>query len=208
MDLMFCEMYFIQYFCTMEFNGKLIVFSGPSGSGKTSIVKALLSKYPDLFGFSISATTRPKRENEIDGKDYYFISKDEFKRKIENNEFIEWEEVYEGLFYGTLKSEITRLHEQKKHVLFDIDVEGGLNIKKLYGEKALTIFVMPPSIEDLENRLKQRKTESEESLKKRIGKAKQEIEKAKFFDVVIVNQNLESAVNEVEDKVLKFLNIK
>ena len=190
----------------MEFNGKLIVFSGPSGSGKTSIVKALLNDYPHLFGFSISATTRAKRESEVEGRDYYFISPEEFKKKIEQGEFIEWEEVYENMFYGTLKSEIRRLHQQNKHVLFDIDVEGGLNIKKIYGDKVLTIFVMPPSIEDLKNRLQKRKTESEESLQKRINKAQQEIEKSKYFDVIIVNDDLNAAIEKTKTVVMQFLN--
>lgn len=189
----------------MEFNGKLIVFSGPSGSGKTSIVRALLEKYSDFLGFSVSATTRAKRENEVDGKDYYFITKEKFLEKIKNNEFIEWEEVYDGLYYGTLKSEINRLNQLKKHVLFDIDVEGGLNIKKLYSDKTLTIFVMPPSIEDLKNRLQLRKTESEESFEKRISKAQQEIEKSKLFDEVIVNDDLETAIKKAESVLLEFI---
>ncbi|GAB4201122.1 MAG: guanylate kinase [Bacteroidia bacterium] len=189
----------------MEFNGKLIVFSGPSGSGKTTIVKSLLNKYPHLFGFSVSATTRPKRDGETHGKDYYFISKEEFQNKIDNNEFIEWEQVYEGLYYGTLKSEIERLHQLKKHVLFDIDVEGGLNIKKLYPNKTLTIFVMPPDIEELKKRLKARQTENEESFNKRVNKATREIEKSKFFDIIIINDNLESAIQQAEQQILDFL---
>ncbi len=191
----------------MGFNGKLIVFSGPSGSGKTSVVKKLLEKYPDLFGFSISATTRPKRENEVDGKDYYFITKKEFERKIQNGEFIEWEEVYDGLYYGTLKSEVERLHRLNKHVLFDIDVEGGLNIKKIFGNKVLTIFVMPPSLEDLKQRLELRKSESEESLMKRIGKANAEIQKSGEFDVIIENDNLEKAVQKAEYLILEFIQL-
>lgn len=189
----------------MEFNGKLIVFSGPSGSGKTTIVKALLNQYPNLFGFSVSATTRPKREGETHGKDYYFISKEEFQNKIDNKEFIEWEQVYEGLYYGTLKSEIERLHQLKKHVLFDIDVEGGLNIKKLYPNKTLTIFVMPPDIEELKKRLKARQTENEESFNKRVNKATREIEKSKFFDIIIINDNLESAIQQAKQQILDFL---
>lgn len=189
----------------MEFQGKLIVFSGPSGSGKTSIVKALLKDYPQTFGFSISATTRPKRKGEKDGKDYYFISLNEFKRKIQEKAFIEWEEVYEGLFYGTLKSEVERLHQLHKHVLFDIDVEGGLNIKRLYGDKVLTIFVMPPDIQTLEERLKKRKTESKESLKKRIDKAKAEIEKSKYFDRILLNNDLQTTIEKAKSIVLEFI---
>jgi guanylate kinase len=190
----------------MEFNGKLIVFSGPSGSGKTTIVKAILKKYPHLFGFSVSATTRPKRETEIHGRDYYFISKEEFQNMINNNEFIEWEQVYEGLYYGTLKSEIERLHQLKKHVLFDIDVEGGLNIKKLYPTQTLTIFVMPPDIEELKNRLKARQTEHEASFNQRINKVTREIEKSKFFDMIIINDNLEKAIHQSEQQIMRFLN--
>lgn len=189
----------------MNFNGKLIVFSGPSGSGKTSIVKLLLNKYPDLFGFSVSATTREKRKDEVDGRDYYFISKDDFKEKINKGEFIEWEEVYDGLYYGTLKSEVERIHHLNKHILFDIDVEGALNIKKMYPNNTLTIFVMPPDIQTLEIRLKLRKTESEETFKKRIDKAKAEIKKAKFFDVVIINDELEKVTKESEKIIMSFI---
>lgn len=191
----------------MEFQGKLIVFSGPSGSGKTSIVKALLKNYPQTFGFSISATTRPKRKGEKNGKDYYFISLDEFKRKIQEKAFIEWEEVYEGLFYGTLKSEVERLHQLHKHVLFDIDVEGGLNIKKLYGDKVLTIFVMPPDIQALEERLKKRKTESKESMKKRIDKAKAEIKKSKYFDRILLNNDLQTTIEKAKSMVWEFIKL-
>lgn len=189
----------------MEFNGKLIVFSAPSGAGKTSIVKALLQKYPDLFGFSISATTRPKRDNETDGKDYYFISEEEFRKRIKNQEFIEWEEVYAGTLYGTLKSEIERLHQLRKHVLFDIDVEGGINIKKMYPEQTLTVFVMPPGIEELEKRLRSRKTESDEMIKMRIDKATKELNKSNLFDVVILNDDFKKAVQETEKMVLAFI---
>lgn len=190
----------------MEFNGKLIVFSGPSGSGKTSIVKKMLNKYPNLFGFSISATTRSKRSNEVNGKDYYFISKDEFIQRIKNDEFIEWEEVYDGFYYGTLKSEIDRLHQQGKHVLFDIDVEGGLNIKKMYANKVLSVFVMPPSIEDLRKRLELRKTENEEMFNKRVKKASKEIEKSVFFDAIVINNNLETVIQQAEKYIFEFLN--
>lgn len=201
-------MYVISYICAMEFNGKLISFSGPSGSGKTSIVKALLQRYPDSFGFSISATTRQKRANEKDGVDYYFISKEEFQEKIKEGAFIEWEEVYDGVFYGTLRSEVERLHQIGKHVLFDIDVEGGLSIKRIYGKRALSIFVMPPSVEELEKRLRNRQTENEDALKKRVDKAIIEIQKAPLFDVIIVNDDLTRAIMQAEHVVRKFLNEK
>lgn len=189
----------------MEFTGKLIVFSGPSGSGKTSIVRSLLQKYPHLFDFSISATTREKRANELDGKDYYFISKEVFQKKINNNEFVEWEEVYEGLYYGTLKSEIQRIHQQHKHILFDIDVEGGLKIKSLYPDQTLAIFISPPDMSTLEKRLHLRNTENEETFKKRINKAHTELKKARFFDIVIINDDLQKATLQAEKAIMDFI---
>lgn len=156
-------------------SGKAFIFSAPSGSGKTTIVKHLLSSRNDL-GFSISACTRDKRgRHEVHGKDYYFLSPQEFKQKIDDDEFIEWEEVYEGNFYGTLKSEIQRIWDSGKHVIFDVDVKGGLQLKEYFGDKALAVFVKVPSLDTLEERLKDRGTESEESLSRRIYKAKFEM---------------------------------
>ncbi|UXE65425.1 MAG: guanylate kinase [Chryseotalea sp. WA131a] len=178
--------------------GKAIIFSAPSGSGKTTIVKHLLENNSDL-GFSISASTRDKRgRTETDGKDYYFLSPDEFKEKIDNNEFIEWEEVYAGNFYGTLKSEIERIWQEGKNVIFDVDVKGGINLKKYFGDKALAIFVKVPSLEALEVRLKDRGTESEESLSRRLFKAKFEMTFQDKFDVVLLNQDLSTSLAEAQ----------
>lgn len=184
--------------------GKLIIFSAPSGSGKTTLVHHLLSKPELKLSFSVSATSREKRPNETHGKDYYFLSADEFRSRIESNDFLEWEEVYTDQFYGTLKSEIDRVHSEGKHVMFDVDVVGGLNIKKQFGDNALAVFVKPPSIEELENRLRNRSTESEESLKKRVGKAAEEMEYANEFDVVLINDDLETAKTEAENLVTDF----
>lgn len=178
--------------------GKAIIFSAPSGSGKTTIVKYLLENNPDL-GFSISASTRDKRgRKEQDGKDYYFLSPEEFKKKIDNDEFIEWEEVYEGNYYGTLKSEIQRIWNEGKNVIFDVDVKGGLALKKYFGENALAIFVKVPSLEILEQRLVGRGTESHASLSQRLFKAKFEMTFADKFDVVLVNENLEKSLAEAQ----------
>lgn len=186
--------------------GKLVVFSAPSGSGKTTIVKEILNNDIFNFEFSISATSRKKRGQEIHGKDYYFLSVKDFKRKITDNEFIEWEEVYENQFYGTLKSEVERITTKGNNVIFDVDVIGGVNIKKQYKEKCLTIFIKPPSIKELEKRLVHRGTETEESLKKRLAKAEKEMTYSTDFDVVIINDILEVAVEEVKDIISKFLN--
>ena len=185
-------------------NGKLIIFSAPSGAGKTTIVKELLNSGLNLE-FSISACSRPKRSNEIDGKDYYFLSVDEFKNKIANNEFLEWEEVYKDNYYGTLKSEVERIWTKGNYVIFDVDVIGGLNIKKYYKEKALSVFIMPPSLKLLEERLKKRSTESEENQKKRLDKAKLELSYEKKFDEIIVNDNLKTAINEAKNIIKDFL---
>lgn len=184
--------------------GRLIIFSAPSGAGKTTLVKELLK---DKFGleFSISACSRAARENECNGKDYYFLSVDDFKNKIENDEFLEWEEVYPKHYYGTLKSEVERIWKKGKDVIFDVDVVGGLNIKKIYGDKALAVFVMPPSLEVLKERLNARSTESEESLKKRLDKVEYELEFADQFDIQIVNDQLEDAIDEVKAIVFSFL---
>lgn len=185
--------------------GKLIVFSAPSGSGKTTVVRTLLKKKEFKFEFSVSATSRKKREKEKNGIDYYFLSVDDFKKKIKKNDFVEWEEVYENQFYGTLHSEIDRIRNNDKNVIFDIDVAGGLNIKKKYKNDCLTIFIMPPSIEELENRLRKRGTETEESMNKRISKAKFEMTFSKDFDIIIINDKLEIALEETISKVREFL---
>jgi guanylate kinase len=178
--------------------GKAIIFSAPSGSGKTTIVRHLLKNNPDL-GFSISASTRDKRgRTEQNGKDYYFLPPKEFKKKIDNNEFVEWEEVYEGNFYGTLKSEIDRVWREGKNVIFDVDVKGGLNLKKYFGDKALAIFVKVPSLEVLKERLNDRGTETEESLSRRLFKAEFEMSFSDKFDVVLVNENLVKSLGEAQ----------
>jgi guanylate kinase len=184
--------------------GKLFIFSAPSGSGKTTIVRNLLEK--DLaLEFSISATSRPKRENEVHGKDYYFLSVEDFKNKISKNEFLEWEEVYENRFYGTLKSELERIWSKGKHVIFDVDVIGGLNLKKSHPQNALAVFIMPPSVEELEKRLRSRSTDSEADIRTRINKAEQELSYANQFDLIIVNENLEQAIDEAEKAVREFI---
>src|SRR5882724_9037030 len=178
--------------------GKALIFSAPSGSGKTTIVKYLLQNNPDL-GFSISASTRDKRGRiEQNGKDYYFLTPVEFKKKIDQDEFIEWEEVYEGNFYGTLKSEINRIWGEGKNVIFDVDVKGGINLKKYFGDKALAVFVKVPSMEILKQRLNERGTESEESLSRRLFKANFEMSFQDHFDVVLLNENLEQSLAEAQ----------
>lgn len=189
----------------MDFQGKCIIFSAPSGAGKTTIVRHLLSKNFNLQ-FSISAASREKRAYEEYGKDYYFLSIDEFKQKIKNEEFLEWEEVYANNFYGTLKSEIERIWGEKHHVIFDVDVIGGLNLKKYFGDNALSIFVMAPSIEELEDRLIKRNTESQESLQRRIGKARSEMKYADSFDCILINDNLDKACLEAEKLLINFFN--
>ncbi len=184
--------------------GKVIIFSAPSGAGKTTIVHHLLKEFPQLE-FSVSACSRPMRKGETNGVDYYFISVEEFKNKIANNEFAEYEEVYKDNYYGTLKSEIERIWKKGKHIIFDMDVMGGLNLRLQFGDNALAIFVMPPSVEHLESRLKSRETETSESIARRIGKAAQEIKKAELFDKIILNDNLETALKEAEQVVKQFL---
>jgi guanylate kinase len=184
--------------------GKLIIFSAPSGAGKTTIVHHLLNKVPKLE-FSVSACSRPIRKDETHGVDYYFISVDDFKKKIENEEFVEWEEVYKDNFYGTLKTEIERIWKKGHHIIFDMDVVGGMNLKKQFGDQALAIFVMPPSIQHLEERLKMRETETPESIARRIGKAEVELQTADQFDKIILNDSLEHAFAEAEKTVSEFL---
>lgn len=190
-----------------EFKGKLFVFSAPSGSGKTTIVRHLLAQERFNLEFSISATSRAPRGEEVDGKDYYFISAKEFKQKIKNDEFLEWEEVYRDNFYGTLKTEVERIWAQKKHVIFDIDVVGGLRIKKKFPEETLAVFVKPPSVDELKIRLKKRSTESEDKINMRIAKASVELATAPQFDKIIKNYDLPVALQEAEDLVDNFLGL-
>ncbi|WP_266362140.1 guanylate kinase [Tellurirhabdus rosea] len=185
--------------------GKLIIFSAPSGSGKTTIVRHLLQTNSNL-GFSISACTRDRRgRSEQNGKDYYFLSPEEFKERIDNHEFVEWEEVYVGAFYGTLKSEIERVWSTGKHVLFDVDVKGGLKLKEYYGDRALAIFVKVPDEETLKQRLMARGTETEDSLSKRLFKVHFEMSFQDQFDVILVNDNLEEAFTKAQKLVDEFL---
>ena len=184
--------------------GKFIIFSAPSGAGKTTLVKHLLDCGLPLE-FSISATSRKPRANEVHAKDYYFLSVEEFQDKVKNNQFIEWEEVYAGNYYGTLKSEVERIWNNGKHVLFDIDVKGGINIKKMYPDITLSVFIMPPSIDELERRLIARSTDDIQTIRKRVDKAMEELEYANQFNVVIVNDNLEVAKNKVFKVVSGFI---
>lgn len=184
--------------------GKVIIVSAPSGAGKTSIVRHLLEQVPELK-FSISATTRPKRDYEIDGKDYYFLTPEQFKERLANEEFLEWQEVYADQFYGSLKSEVERIWSNGQAVIFDVDVLGGLNIKKFYGDEALSVFIEPPTMEELENRLKNRGTETDASLKKRLAKAEYELSFAPQFDKIVLNDDLKTAQQEMIDLVRDFL---
>jgi guanylate kinase len=185
--------------------GKLVVFSAPSGSGKTTIVKHLLGLEKLNLEFSISAASRSPRGEEVHGKDYYFLSLEEFKNKISKEEFLEWEEVYRDNFYGTLKSEVARIWEKGKHVIFDIDVVGGLDIKRIYPERTLSVFVKPPSVEELKNRLKKRSTETEDKINMRLAKASVELATAPQFDFIIENDKLNVALKEAENLVAGFL---
>ncbi len=189
-------------------NGKLIVFSAPSGSGKTTIVRHLLKQKELNLEFSVSATSREKRGEEKDGKDYYFLTSSEFKSKIKNDEFLEWEEVYRDNFYGTLKSEVERIWKKGMHVIFDIDVSGGLRIKRKFPNETLSVFVKPPSIDELKIRLKKRKTESNDKINMRVAKASAELATAPLFDVVIENDDLEKALSEAYDLVADFVSSK
>jgi guanylate kinase len=184
--------------------GKILIFSSPSGAGKTTIVHHLLKTFPSL-AFSVSATTRPQRPHETHGKDYYFLTPAEFRKKIEENAFVEWEEVYEDTYYGTLKSEVERLLAEGKNVVFDVDVKGALNIKRQFGERALAVFVMPPSVEELEKRLRHRSTDPEESIRERVAKAKIEMSYADKFDVILVNDVLEETLKKAEEIVKGFI---
>jgi guanylate kinase len=184
--------------------GKLLIFSAPSGSGKTTLVKYLLEQVPNL-AFSVSATSRKPRTGELEGRDYYFLSPDEFKRKITENAFLEYEEVYTDVFYGTLFEQVEAKRNAGKHVIFDVDVVGGLNIKKHFGKEALAVFIKAPSIEILTERLINRGTDNDESIKKRIEKAAWEMDFADRFDVVLVNDELEKARQELIAIISEFL---
>lgn len=184
--------------------GKVVIFSAPSGSGKSTIIKHLLTKFNQLE-FSISATSRAPRGKEVDGQDYYFLSAEDFKQKAADNQFIEWEEVYAGTCYGTLRSEIDRIWSNNNVIIFDVDVKGGLNIKKIFGANALSIFIMPPSIEELRHRLTLRATDSPETIEKRVAKAAEEITFAEQYDVCIMNDKLEVACAEAEEVLKNFI---
>lgn len=189
---------------TMAKQGKLLIFSAPSGSGKTTLVRHLLSL--DLgIEFSISATSRAPRGEEVDGKDYYFLSEEDFKKRVIHGDFLEWEEVYSGTMYGTLRSEVERIWEKGNAVIFDMDVVGGLNLKSLYGDAALSVFVMPPSIEELEKRLRGRQTDSEDKIRQRLAKARKEIGRSDRFDHILLNNDLATAKKEAESLVRLFL---
>jgi len=190
-----------------DFKGKLFVFSAPSGSGKTTIVRHLLKQERFNLAFSISATSREPRGFEKDGEDYYFISLRDFKDKIKEDAFLEWEEVYRDNFYGTLKTEVERIWAQKKHVIFDIDVAGGLRIKKKFPENTLSVFIKPPSIDELKIRLKKRSTESEDKINMRIAKASVELATAPQFDQIIKNYNLDVALKEAEALMSDYLEL-
>ncbi len=187
--------------------GKAIIFSAPSGAGKTTIVHHLLNNNP-LLGFSISACTRDRRgRSEVNGKDYYFLTPAEFKDKIDNDEFVEWEEVYPGNFYGTLKSEIERIWKSGKHVIFDVDVKGGMHLKEYFGDRALAVFVRVPSMDALRERLQLRDTESSDSLSQRLFKAEFEMSFEDQFDVTLVNENLEDTLEKASEMVNNFIGV-
>jgi guanylate kinase len=183
---------------------KVIIFSAPSGAGKTTIAKEILKRIPNLE-FSVSACSRPIRKGEKEGVDYYYLTVEDFKRKIDNNEFLEWQQVYPGSYYGTLKSELQRIWDDGKNVMFDVDTFGGINIKNIYKDKALAIFIKTPTIEILEERLKARGTETKDSLKKRMDKAKIELSLSDKFDKIIINDNLEKAINDAYTTITQFL---
>ncbi|MBR0072585.1 MAG: guanylate kinase [Bacteroidales bacterium] len=188
----------------MENNQKVVIFSAPSGSGKSTIIGRLLQRIPNME-FSISATSRKPRAGEQNGREYYFLSHDEFKQRVAAGDFVEWVEVYEGTCYGTLKSEIERIWQKGNIVIFDVDVLGGVSLKQIFGDKALSIFIQPPSVEELEKRLINRGTESEESLRKRIERAEMELQYSSKHDITVINDDLEKAVSETETIVKQFL---
>lgn len=174
-------------------NGKIIIFSAPSGSGKSTLIEHLLKRFPQLE-FSISATSRAPRGSEVNGKEYYFLTNEEFKNKVAAGEFVEWEEVYAGTCYGTLRSELKRIWDKGHVIVFDVDVKGGVNLKKIFGDDALSIFIMPPSVEELRRRLEKRGTDTPETIAKRVAKAEEELTYAPLFDKIVVNDSLETAI--------------
>lgn len=183
---------------------KIIIFSAPSGSGKTTLTKYCLQTFPELK-FSISATTRKPRGTEENGKEYYFLSEEDFKEKISENRFVEYEEVYNGTYYGTLKSEMERIWNEGKVVIFDVDVKGGMNLKKIFGDSALSIFIAPPSIQELENRLRNRNTDDDESIKTRIAKAQEELSYMDKFDKIVINEDLSVSKAKIVHLIRQFL---
>ncbi len=184
--------------------GKAIILSAPSGAGKTTIVKALIKRIPSLE-FSVSATTRSMRPGEVHGRDYFFLTEEEFRQKISNGNFVEYEEVYKGLFYGTLKEEVERIWAKGNHVIFDVDVKGGVNLKRKIGNAALLFYIMPPSVEALEQRLRARATDDEETIRFRIARAREELDYASQFDVRIINDILDNAIENTYNKVMQFI---
>lgn len=186
-------------------DNRVLIFSAPSGSGKSTIVNHILSLYPDSMEFSVSATSRPPRGEEKHGREYYFLSADEFRKAVKEDKFVEFEEVYEGRFYGTLKSECERIWEAGHVIIFDVDVKGGVNLKKYFGDKALSIFIKAPSVEVLRERLIKRGTDSPEAIEERVAKAEEEMEYAPKFDYVLVNDDLNTAYAESEKVVEDFL---
>ena len=185
---------------------KIIIVSAPSGAGKTTLINRLMQDSDLKLEFSISATTRAPRQGETDGVNYYFLPEDDFKRRISQNEFIEWQEVYAGRFYGTLNSEIDRIFNKGHNIIFDVDVEGGINLKKIFNDKALSIFIQPPSVEELRRRLESRATDSPDEILRRVSKAEQEISRAPMFDTVVTNDILDRAEQELKTKVTDFFN--
>lgn len=185
--------------------GKVLIFSAPSGAGKSTVVRHLMSKY-NFLGFSVSATSRAPRGDEKHGKEYFFYSAGEFRKMIEQDLLVEYEEVYAGFYYGTLKSEVQRIFDEGKIAVFDIDVKGGITLKKLYGKSALSVFIMPPSIEALRERLVSRGTETEESVIRRVAKAREEMSYSASFDKIVINDNLERCLEEAESIVEQFFN--
>ncbi|MCQ2976070.1 MAG: guanylate kinase [Bacteroidales bacterium] len=184
---------------------KIVIISAPSGTGKTTLINRLMKNSDLRLEFSISACTRQPREGEIDGVNYYFLSVDDFTRRISQNEFVEWQEVYQGRYYGTLNSEVDRIFNKGNNIIFDVDVEGGINLKKIFGNNAISIFIQPPSVEELRNRLINRATDSIEEIEKRVNKAEQEISRSKYFDTIVTNDILDRADQELYSKVKGFI---